>query len=62
MADSISAPLCSGCLHFMPDEPELVCKAYPGGIPDAIIEGKVDHRKPFKGDNGIRFEPLQQKK
>jgi hypothetical protein len=46
----------------MPDEPELVCKAYPGGIPDAIIEGKVDHRKPFKGDNGIRFEPLQQKK
>lgn len=33
------------------------CKAFEK-IPDEIWEGKNNHRKPYKGDNGIRFEPI----
>lgn len=36
------------------------CEAYPKGVPDEIILNNVDHRKPFKGDNGILF--LRRKK
>jgi len=35
-----------------------ICKAFPNGIPDAILTNQHDHRKPFDGDNGIRFQPL----
>ena len=51
----------------------LVCSRYKGKltgrsgpsceafdvIPEAILAGDHDHAKPFPGDNGIRFEPLQ---
>lgn len=49
------------------------CTAFPGWhsneagelveapeIPDAIYSGDFDHRLPYRGDNGIRFEPLPQ--
>lgn len=50
-----AAPMCVNCKHFH-DEKGATCDAFPEGIPDEIyIEGH-DHRKPFKGDNGIRFE------
>ena len=32
------------------------CDAFPDGIPKEISTGRHDHLKPFKGDNGIRFE------
>jgi hypothetical protein len=32
------------------------CDAFPDGIPDLIMGGGWDHRKAFKGDDGIRFE------
>ena len=35
---------------------EITCKAFPGGIPDEILHGLNDHKKPFKGDNGIQFK------
>lgn len=47
-------PMCDACIHR---KSPYTCEAFPDGIPDAIIiEGK-DHRKPFKGDGGIRFKP-----
>ena len=32
------------------------CDAFPEGIPDAIYLGGFDHRHPFEGDHGIRFD------
>ena len=37
----------------------MKCKAFPDGIPEKILTGEHDHTKPFKGDNGIRFEPIE---
>jgi hypothetical protein len=34
----------------------MVCEAFPLAIPKAILEGRADHRKPFPGDDGLRFE------
>lgn len=39
-------------------EPRPACRAFPAGIPDAITLDKFDHRKPHRGDRGIRWEPV----
>ncbi len=46
--------LCVGCRHFL--NLNLGCDAFPVGIPDEILTGKFDHRKPYPGDHGIRYE------
>jgi hypothetical protein len=38
---------------------EQKCKAFPKRIPEEILTGNDDHSKPFKGDGGIRFEPIK---
>jgi hypothetical protein len=35
----------------------LACDAFPRGIPVEICTGEHDHRLPFKGDRGVRYEP-----
>jgi hypothetical protein len=52
----IPIPQCAGCLHFDPTRWE--CAAFKGnGIPAAILTGEHDHRFPYPGDHGIRYEP-----
>lgn len=53
-----TSPLCQYCAH-VDDDDAGKCAAFPDGIPDAIMQrGEADeHRKPFKGDGGIRFKP-----
>jgi hypothetical protein len=49
-------PLCMLCARFRPEAEALACEAFPDGIPRRILENEVDHREPFGGDHGIRFE------
>jgi hypothetical protein len=63
-------PLCMTCRHFrgdlgpLDDEGEPTgppnCAAFPDapGIPLAIWTSEKDHRQPYPGDNGIRYEPM----
>lgn len=58
---SIASPfLCVYCLHLVRRgdyEPGIFrCDAFPNGIPDAILDNEVDHRKPYEGDQGIQYE------
>ena len=48
----------SQCLHCKHARAYNKCAAFPDGAPKAILENDHDHRLPFPGDNGIRFEPL----
>ena len=53
--------LCLWCRRYNdPDEDEdgdLVCGAYPDGIPADIQNNRADHRRPQPGDSGLRFLP-----
>lgn len=52
-------PLCQDCKHFTGVEPGIgfACRAFGDGIPVEILSSSVDHREPFKGDGGVRYEP-----
>ena len=48
---------CALCKHY---KGNLSCKAFEK-IPEDIYTGEVSHKKPYPGDNGIRFEPIEKK-
>lgn len=56
---------CSRCKHLgartNKELDRMNCEAFPDGIPDAIYTGEHDHRKPYRDDNGIRFESIDDK-
>jgi hypothetical protein len=55
---SVAPPICGGCKNLTsPDLREPRCTAFPDGIPNEILLSRADHRQPFAGDNGIRFDP-----
>jgi hypothetical protein len=52
---------CAFCRHFHRDRRDgNFCDAFPDGdgIPSEIITNEADHRQPFPGDHGIRFDAL----
>lgn len=61
---------CESCKHY--NRGENNCKAFPNGVPTEILWGEIDednlrfinvhdHKTPYPGDNGIRFEPIEEK-
>ena len=52
------SPVCALCKHYQPDKGEgRTCAAFKD-IPLEIWTGKNNHKKPFPGDHGIRFESV----
>lgn len=51
-------PLCVACLRLRDTDDNLHCDAYPKAIPDQIVVNRFDHRRPYPGDRGICFEPI----
>lgn len=51
-------PICESCSRLRPgpDGFGFECEAFPDGIPDEIILDGFDHREPFPGDHGVRWE------
>lgn len=43
------------CINYLG---ALCCLAFPQGIPEKILLGKVGHKEPYKGDHDIQFEPI----
>ncbi len=50
----INTPICHTCKHW--NDNTLTCKAFPNGIPIAILTNEWDHRYPIGGDHGIQYE------
>lgn len=57
---AVYSPVCTFCRHLMLGKLRA-CDAFPDGIPFEIWDGKNDHRKPFEGDRGIQFQPIDVK-
>lgn len=51
-------PLCLFCGHLFQQEGALCCAAFPEGVPLQIAHNRANHRHPFKGDSGLRFQPV----
>ena len=51
--------MCQSCLWY-DEDPEGIaphkCLAFDEAIPQAVLDGRYDHRYPIAGDDGVRFE------
>jgi len=36
-----------------------ICEAYPDGIPEEILDGRIDHKTPYPGDHGLIYLPVR---
>ncbi len=55
-----SCLLCKHLHDVKPNKDARSCDAFPDIIPWCIVTGDCDHRESYPGDNGIRFEPIDQ--
>ncbi len=56
-ADEMELSQCVHCTHADPNDGK--CTAFPDGIPMPILRNRADHREPYEGDHGVRFEPVE---
>ena len=50
--------ICADCIHYRGGFPPK-CIAFPKRIPKEIYNDGFDHSKPFKGDQGVRYEKIK---
>lgn len=50
---------CFTCRHLRDDERS--CDAFPDGIPPVFLYLDKAHNRPYPGDHGIRYEPIDKK-
>lgn len=54
------SPVCMSCTHWSIVEavpfPKFHCDGFGEHIPAEIWSGKHDHKTPYEGDHGVRFE------
>jgi len=57
-------PQCERCKRFLAPRfnGDFHCEAFSDEIPEEIQWNEHDHRKPFKGDNGLMFVESEQSK
>ena len=55
--ESLGGSVCIRCRHWRLLEGRT-CDAFPDGIPPEIWIGENEHRNPYPGDHGIRFEAV----
>lgn len=59
MSSSNLLPICFDCARLRGVTPGVgwACEAFPHGIPTDILASRSDHRRPYRGDGGLMFEP-----
>ena len=55
--EDFEEPICNNCKHKIKNSAK--CSAYPKAIPREILNNEINLRKEYIGDNGIRFEPIE---
>ena len=58
----VYSPVCTTCRHFDHASLGRTCAAFPNGIPVVIWRGDNTHRRPYPGDNGLQYEPMDAKR
>jgi hypothetical protein len=48
--------LCIGCIFHTGNKK---CSVFKKGIPEKIWSGEHNHKNPYPGDDGIRFESIE---
>ena len=48
----------SACVSCVRKSRGPVCEAFPDGIPECILDGRVRHTEPYPGDHGLIHLPI----
>ncbi len=57
---SVQFSQCLDCNNFISRSGSLfLCKAFPEGIPADLLWNRISHQENVPGDNGIRFEGIE---